>query len=137
MADTIIFDEGVAYLGPSGLPSTCYFGLSTLATGSMTTAMTLAGTAWGEITGTGYARLSQARPTATGHQYVFTLMDWETGTATDWPNAVRAVALMTTSNNSGKLIAAANLIVGGGARDLSHAGVGEQVTPLLDFSSPS
>ena len=77
--DSIIFDEGVAYLGPSGLPSTCYFGLSTYAVDSMTTAMTLAAANWGEITGTGYARFSQARPSASGNQYVFTEMDWETG----------------------------------------------------------
>lgn len=135
MADFIAFAEGKTELASNGLPATCYFALSTKsvdATSAYTGAETLAGAAFGEITGTGYARLSQAEPTPTSGACAFSLKSWATGAATNWPSAVRSVVLMTGAAGVGKLICAWNLQAGGAARDMSAAGTTENVTPTLN-----
>jgi hypothetical protein len=133
LADFIAFTEGDNYVLQNGLPSTCYFLLSTTAVSGFTAASTLAGGV-GEITGTGYARQSQARPTPSGGAAAFSQMSWATGTHTDWPAAVKSIVLVTSSDNTGKAIGAWNLIPGGGSRDLSQANTTEQVTPTYSLS---
>lgn len=134
--DFISFNEGANYLltHGNGLPTTCYFLLSTTAVSGFTAGSTLAGGV-GEITGTGYARQSQAAPTPSGGAVAFSQMSWSTGSATNWPATTKTVLLVTTSDNSGKAICAWNLVSGGGSRDLSQASTTEQVTPTLTTSS--
>lgn len=133
MADYIDFTEGQNSLLSGGLPATCYFLLSTTPVSSLTAASTLAGGV-GEVTGTGYSRQSQARPTPSGGAASFAQMSWTTGTATDWPSNVASVVLVTTADNTGKAICAWNLILGGGTRDMSKANTTEQVAPTFNLS---
>ena len=140
--DFVAMNEGSQYLltHGQGLPTTCYFLLSTSscngAGGSATlSASSTLGGGVGEITGTGYARQSQAAPTPSGNTTSFSQMSWATGSATNWPNNVRSIVLVTSSDNSGKAICAWNLVAGGTARDLSQASTTEQVTPTLTTSS--
>lgn len=133
-----MFDEGMQYLNQNGLPGTCYFLLSTKSVGASSPFAigdTLAGAGSGEITGTGYTRQFQARPSMSGHTDSFSQMTWSTGANTDWPSAVRSIVLVTTTDNTGKMICAANLQSGGGARDLSGANTTEKVTPSMVFAS--
>jgi len=136
VTDFLRYDEGAKYLLTSGdgLPATCYFLLSTKpcsGAGSHVVGDTLAGGV-GEITGTGYARQSQAAPTPSSVGAVaFSQMSFATGSATDWPNSVKSVVLATTVNNTGKAICAWNLQTGGTARDLSQANTTELVTPTV------
>lgn len=132
MADFIAFNEGKQELVKNGLPSTCYFFLSTKDCNTHVVGDTLAGAAMGEITGTGYARQSQSEPaTPTNGVASFSQMSWSTGAATNWPASVKSVVLATTSDNTGKAICAWNLQAGGTARDLSAANTTENVTPTL------
>lgn len=136
MADFIDFTEGQNQLLSGGLPSTCYFLLSTKPCsggGAHAVGDTLAGGV-GEITGTGYARQSQARPAPSGGAAAFAQMSWATTTHTDWPSGVKSIVLVTSADNSGKAICAWNLIAGGAARDLSQASTTEQVTPTLSLT---
>lgn len=136
MTDFLRFDEGAKYLVTSGdgLPATCRFLLSTKpcsGAGTHVVGDTLAGGV-GEITGTSYARQSQAAPTpgSTGTMS-FAQMTWATGANTDWPSSVKSIVLVTSADNTGKAICAWNLIVGGAARDLSQANTSELVTPTI------
>lgn len=137
MADFVSFDEGRQYVVNNGLPSTCYFLLSTKsvdATSAFTASATLAGGV-GEITGTGYARQTEFEPTATAASpsvVAFAEKTWSTGSATDWPAAVRSCVLATTADDSGKAVCAWNLQPGGAARDLSTANTVENFTPTLN-----
>ncbi len=133
MSDYIDFTEGQNYLLNNGLPATCYFLLSSNPVSSFTSATTLAGGV-AEISGTGYSRQSQAEPTASGGSAAFAQMSWSTGSATNWQSSVCSVVLVTSSDNSGKAIAAWNLVTGGGARNLSQANTTEQVTPTLTLT---
>lgn len=135
MADFIMFDEGANELLDNGLPSTCYFLLSTKDCNTHVVGDTLAGAGnLGELTtGTGYTRKSQAEPAASGRAKAFSLMSWTTGAATDWPASVKSVVLVTTADNTGKGICAWNLQTGGAARDLSGANTTENVTPTLSL----
>lgn len=135
MADFIVFDEGARELLNNGLPATCRFLLSARQVGPgggtlFTAADTLVGGV-GEITGTGYARTSEAEPTASSRSVSFALKSWSTGSATDWPAVVRSVVLVTTADNTGKAICAWNLLAGGTARDLSQINTTENFTPTL------
>jgi hypothetical protein len=134
MSDFLVFDEGASELVNNGLPSSCYFLLSTKSVGATsphTVGETLAGATLGEITGTGYARLTEAEPTASVGVVSFAPKSWSTGSATDWPAAVRSVVIVTGASTSGKAIAAFNLQAGGTARDLSAANVTENATITL------
>lgn len=133
MADYIAFTEGDTYLLTNGLPATCYFLLSTDAVSALTAASTLAGGV-GEITGTGYARQSQAKPAPANGAAAFSQMSWATGANTNWPASVCSVILVTSSDNTGKAICAWNLVSGGAARNLSAANTTEQVTPTLTLN---
>lgn len=138
MADFISFNEGRKYLLTSGdgLPSTCYFLLSTKTCTAFAVTDTLAGGV-AEITGTGYGRQSQSAPTpssANPSAAAFSQMSWSTSSATDWSSAVASIVLVSSSDNSGKAICAWNLQAGGATRDLSHANTTEQVTPTLDLA---
>lgn len=135
--DFISFLEGEDSILASGMPATCHLLLSTNScSGSspFSTSDTLAGGV-GEITGTGYARTSQALPTPTAGTIAFAISTWNTASATDWPSTVRSVVLATTADNSGKAICAWNLVPGNGARDLSHAATVESATPTLTTES--
>ncbi len=137
MADFLMFTEGKNELGTNGLPSTCYFLLSSKsvgATSAFTGAETLAGATLGEIAGTGYARQSQAEPAPSSGAFAFSQMSFATGSATDWPAAVRSVVLATGSAAVGKAICAWNLVATGTARDLSAANTTENVTPTLNVT---
>lgn len=136
MADFLAFTEGKNELANNGLPSTCYFLLSTKpcsGAGTHVAGDTLVGGV-GEITGTGYARQSQSEPSASSGSVAFAQMSFATSAATDWPASVKSVVLVTTANNTGKAIAAWNLVTGGTARDLSQANTTEQVSPTLTVS---
>lgn len=134
MADFLAFTEGKNELMSSGLPSTCYFLLSTKgvdAGTAHTAGETLAGATLGEITGTGYARQSQSEPTPSGGTAAFAQMSFATAAATDWPAGTRSVVLATGAAGTGKAICAWNLQTGGAARDMSQANTTEAVTPTL------
>jgi hypothetical protein len=82
VADFIMFTEGRTELASNGLPSTCYFLLSTKsvdATSAHTAGETLAGATLGEISGTGYARQSQSEPTPASGVVTFTQMTLDDG----------------------------------------------------------
>lgn len=131
----VSFEEGRKNLAQSGLPATCYFLLSTKDEATFAQTDTLASNA-AEITGTGYARQSQARPTPTTANptaIAFTQMSFATGSATDWPSAVKSVILATTSDNTGVMIAAWNLN-GTTGRAMNIANTTEQVTPTLNLA---
>jgi hypothetical protein len=133
MADYLNFTAGDDLILADGLPSTCFLALSSKpcsGSGCHVVGDTLAG-GIGEIGGTGYGRQSQAAPTPSGGEAVFTVVDFATGTATDWPSSVKSVVLVSSADNSGTAIAAFNLIAGGAARNLSQAQITEQVTVTL------
>lgn len=136
MANFLLFNEGKDYINANGWPATVYFLLSTrgVAAGTQHAAGdTLAGGV-GEITGTGYTRKNQARPSSSAGQLAFSQMSWATASATDWPASVRSIVAATTVDNSGKALAAWDLIApSGAARDLSQANTTEQVTPTYQF----
>ncbi len=137
MADTLWFTEGLNEILSNGLPSTVYFALSTKsvdATSAHTAGETLAGANFGEITGTGYARLSEAEPSPSSGSVAFAQKSWDTGSATDWPAAVRSIVAMTGAAGTGKLLFARNLQSGGAARDLSGAHTIENVTPTVTLA---
>ena len=131
--DFIAFTEGENDLLTNGIPATCTFALSTSSVSNFTVATAYA--SFGEITGTGYARLTQAKPTAASGQMAFTACTWTatTTTPTAWPSTVRSIVLLDAGNT--KAICAWNLIAGGGARDMSQANTTETVTPTLTTSS--
>ena len=128
MADFVEFNEGADYIAVNGWPSTVYFLLSELPVGVLTTLTTLA-SGCGEITGTGYGRLSQPLPTPVGGVLSFATMTWVTGAATDWPSRVVSLVAATTHDNSGKALCAWNLQPNGVPRDLSDSNTTEEVTP--------
>lgn len=135
MADFLMFTEGKTELANNGLPSTCYFLLSTKSvdgTSAHTAGETLAAADLGEITGTGYARLTESEPTASSGVVSFSQKSWSTSSATNWSSAVRSVVLVTGASTTGKAICAWNLQTGGTARDLSAANTTENVTPTLN-----
>lgn len=131
MADFKAFNQGKTEMASNGLPTTCYFLLSTRDADTHAAGDTLAGGV-GEINGTGYTRQSQAEPTPANGVVSFAQMTWATGAATNWPASVKSVVLVTSADNSGKAICAWNLQAGGAARDLSGANTTEKVTPTLN-----
>lgn len=130
----ISFEEGRKLIAQSGLPATCEFLLSTKDEASFLQTDTLAGGV-GEITGTGYARQSQALPTPTSANptvIAFSQLTWATGSATDWPAAVKSVVLVSTADNTGKAICAWNLN-GTTGRAMNAANTTENFTPTLNL----
>lgn len=138
MADFIVFTEGRNELAANGLPSTCYFLLSSKSvdgTSAFTAGNSLAAVTVGEIAGTGYTRKTESEPSPASGVVSFSQQSWSTASATDWPSAVRSIILVTSSDNSGKAICAWNLQTGGAGRDLSQANTTENVTPTLTIGS--
>lgn len=139
MSDFISFNEGRVYLAThgGGLPTTCYFLLSTKDCDTHVVGDTLAGGV-GEVTyWTGGARLSEAAPTpssANPSVISFAQKSWTTTTHSDGPASVKSVVLVTSADNSGKAICAWNLQTGGAARDLSGANTTENFTPTLNVA---
>jgi hypothetical protein len=130
----ISFEEGRKHLAQSGLPATAYFLLSTKDEASFAQTDTLSGGV-SEITGTGYARQSQSLPTPTSANPTvlsFAQMTWATGSATDWPSAVKSAVLVTTSDNTGVAVAAFNLN-GTTGRAMNAASTTENFTPTLNL----
>lgn len=133
MADTISFNEGRALLFNTGLPATTTFALSTK--DCSTHAVGDAYASFGEITGTGYARQTEAEPTATSANpsaVVWAQKTWATGAATDWPASVKSCVLVDAGNS--KLICAWNLVAGGTARAMNAAGTTENFTPTATLA---
>ena len=136
MPDFISFNEGRKEIANNGLPSTCYFLLSTKDCATLVVTDTLAGGV-AEITGTGYARQSESEPTASAANpsaVAFAQKTWSTGANTNWPASVKSCVLVTTSDNTGKAICAWKLQAGGTARDMSAANTTENFTPTLNVA---
>lgn len=135
MADCILFNEGATAIWNTGLPSTLEWALSTKpcsGSGSHVVGDTHAG-GFGEITGTGYARIAATEPTAATRAVTFAQAAWATGSATDWPSSAKS-AVLIDSSGSKKVIAAVNLQAGGTARDLSGANTTEAITPTITMA---
>lgn len=131
----ISFEEGRKHVAQSGLPATCYFLLSTKDEASFLQTDTLA-VGVGEITGTGYARQSQALPTPTSANptvIAFSQESWATGAATDWSALAKSCVLVTTSDNTGVAVAAWNLN-GTTGRAMNAANTTENFTPTLNLA---
>lgn len=130
MADFISFNEGRAFITNNGTPATCTFALSTK--DCATHAVTDAYASFGEITGTGYTRQTEAEPTFTSANpavQAFAAKVFATGVATDWPASVKSIVFVDATNS--KLICAWNLVAGGAARAMNAAGTTETFTPTL------
>jgi hypothetical protein len=133
VADFISFNEGRKQVASAGLPATCTFALS--AKDCATHLVTDAYASFGEITGTGYARQTEARPTpssANPSAVAFAQKAWATGAATDWPSSVKSCVLVDATNT--KLICAWNLQAGGAARAMNAANTTEDFTPTLNVA---
>lgn len=127
------FAEGRKQLALAGLPATCTFLLSTKDEATFADSDVYA-SGLGEITGTGYARLTEARPAGGGTSPTtiqFAIKTWATGSATDWPAAVKSIVLVDATNS--KLIAAWNLN-GTTGRAMNAANTTENATPLLNLA---
>jgi hypothetical protein len=128
------FNQGRQVVEDTGWPATVTFALSTRDANTHAAADTYAG-GFGEITGTGYARATQAEPAATGlGRKLFTVLSWATGSATDWTSPKSIVAL---DAGTSKIICAWNLIPGGAARDMSQANTTLNVTPDYSPTNPT
>jgi hypothetical protein len=134
MPDFRAFNEGRQQVEDTGWPATVTFALSTRDATTHAATDTHAG-GFGEITGTGYARATQAEPAATGlGRKLFTQLAWATGAATNWLSPKSIVALDGTTS---KLICAWNLVAGGAARDMSQANTTLNVTPDYNPTNPA
>lgn len=140
MDDFLLFTPGAHLVMASGLPDTCYFLLSEKSVGEESAAPfdpdDVLATDSGEIAGTGYGRLSEARPTPADRAAAFAVKTWETEDAEDWSSVVRSLVMATTENDSGIMVCAWNLRPGGLARDLSGANTTESVTPTFALPLP-
>ncbi len=100
MATAIEFNEGMQHQAVNGWPANFKLHLSTrkVADGDFAAGNTYGG-GFGEITGTGYAAQSVARPAPTGiGSLAFALASFTTGVATDWPAAVKSVVVTDSGN---------------------------------------
>ena len=111
--DFVVFEEGRKAL-TKGLPSTCYFLLSTRPCFGSDTHLegdTLAGGV-GEITGTSYSRQTAPAPEAEWLAYnetwVFNFEEttWATTLSHGWDGPVRSVVMASTRDDSGSALAA-------------------------------
>lgn len=82
----LAFNEGLNKLGEAGLPATWTFDLSSKSTAELTAAATYAG-GYGVLTGTGYAALTQARPSPASGVFTGTESTWNTEANTNWGKA--------------------------------------------------
>ncbi len=136
--DFIQFNEGKDAImnNAGGVKTSVSFALSTKSVGTsannFSATDTFAG-GFGAITGTGYAAIAvTARPANTDGIIAFAKLTWNSGTATNWSNAVKSW-VMYDSNS--KLLHAGNLNPGSGspvtvaAYDMSPANSNLDVTP--------
>lgn len=140
------FDEGRNFVNAGGLPAVCHFLLSTKAVADFTAKDTLEGGV-GEITGTGYERVSQISPgwwppwQSPSYVANFDRVEWKTLTAQDWPSAVRSMVLVAASQygsrNDEVAVGAWNLRDGGLPRDFSKQFVSEKLYPVLQIFNPT
>jgi hypothetical protein len=128
MADFQLFNDGANALLDSGIAGTVKFALSTKTAEELGPTTKAAGI--NEITGTGYAQISQAAPSAASQKKSFSAVEWKTEAHTDWPAGVKSCVMLI----GGVAICAWNLREGGGARDLSGANTTEQFTPTFTQS---
>jgi hypothetical protein len=132
VADFKLFNEGANKVLDSGLPKATKlaFALSTKTVDELVATLKGTEAAFGEITGTGYARQEQEPPLATEKAKKFAEMEWKTATATDWPASTKSVVCFSGTT----VICAWNLQAGGAARDLSGANTTEKFTPTFQLS---
>jgi hypothetical protein len=134
MADFKLFTEGANKVLDSGLPKATKlaFALSTKTADELVATLkgTEGGSAFGEITGTGYARQEQEPPNAASQKKSFAEMEWKTGVATDWPAGTKSVVCFSGTT----AICGWNLQPGGAARDMSGANTTEKFTPIFQLS---
>lgn len=99
---TVEFLEGKDYVNENGWPEVVYFLLSELSVedGTLTKRSTLS-EGLGEITGTGYARISQPRPRSVNQTFSFAKLTWRTRGATDWSSEVRSIIAVSSPGNDG------------------------------------
>ena len=144
MPDFIAFNEGRQQIEDTGWPATVTFALSTRSVGGVggSTAFAAGDThagGFGEITGTGYTRKTQAEPAASGlGRKLFTVLQWLTGAATDWPANVRSIVAI--DGGTSKLLCAWNLRTGaetGLTRDMSGSNTTLNVTPDYAPTNPA
>lgn len=131
MPDFLSFNEGRAQINSAGLPATCTFALSTKDCATHVVGDVYS--SFGEITGTGYARQTEARPTPSSANPTvvsFAAKTFATSAATDWPASVKSCVLVDAGNL--KLICAWNLVAGGTARAMNAANTTESFTPTLN-----
>lgn len=122
----VIFTEGdlADVLADTGWPSTLSVALSTKPCsggGAHVVGDTLAG-GFGEITGTGYSRQSISEAASSGGTKTWPTATFSTGSATDWPAAVKSAVLISGS----ALLAAIDLSA---TRDMSAANTTVTFTP--------
>jgi hypothetical protein len=128
ISDFVLFTDGSNAVLESGITGSCSFALSTK-TAEELGAATKAGS-FSEITGTGYARISETAPASAGGKKTFAPKEWKTETHTDWPAGTKSVVML----NASVAICAWNLREGGGARDMSGASTTETFSPVLQLS---
>jgi hypothetical protein len=137
VADFLSFGEGAHHVRDFGLPEICWLALSTKAVSDFSVLDRLADDGIGEISGTGYERISQATPgwsapwMGEAVSAEFDPVTWTTHTARDWPEAVRSVVLVSSPDDSGVAICAWNLREGGKPRDLSDSFTTETFHPTV------
>lgn len=131
MSDQIVFNEGKDALIGGGLTSTVSLALSTKKVGTQQAGEHQVGDTYaggfGELTGTGYARKTGARPSSADGIVAFSLQAWTTGANADW-GSPKSVVLIDSNN---KLIAASNIISGGSAVGMGAANSELDVTPTF------
>jgi hypothetical protein len=132
-ADFIAFAEGENVILSTGLPSTLYFLLSSSAVGTLVPTNKLS-TGVGEITGTTYARQSQAEPAPVSGLITFTTMTWTNGPNLNWVSP-RAVVMASTADNTGVAFCAWNIVPGGAAWPMSAANAAVVFQPVLAATS--
>jgi hypothetical protein len=128
VADFQLFNAGANAVLDSGITGTVKFALSTK-TAEELGPSAVAG-AISEITGTGYAQISQTAPSAASQKKSFSAIEYKTETHTDWPSSVKSVVMLM----GGVAICAWNLREGGGARDMSGAQTTEAFTATYSQS---
>jgi hypothetical protein len=131
MADSILFTAGATKVADSGVTGKCSFALSTKpCSGAGCHVVGDVVGSFGEITGTGYARLEEEAPAAVAGAKAFAAKAWKTEAHTDWPASVKSCCMV----EGGVLIAAWNLQAGGILRDLSGANTTESFSPVFTLS---
>lgn len=124
MANVRWFNEGLRAIDDGGWPSNVYMALSTKTCDQFSDSDTLVtGTGMlAEISGTGYARDTLAKPSSTGRgQRVWPQGDFATGANTNWTNPASFLVISVISGTAGIAFFVANLNDGGAAVTMNQA----------------